>query len=257
MIEQNHSYEIKDKIAILKISGPIDNKDKLLHLSRQLNIFYEDVISNHEIRVIVLVDTNEKAFDIQDVLHGGDSNLDHTAFLRRTSLTVPISSMEQPVIAAMTGNAMGQGLELLLACDIRMAAETSRFGLPQIKNDFIPFDGGTQRLSRLIGRGKALELILTGKTIDAQEAMRIGLMTKILPKRDIVQKAMETAKEMAAKSPISLRYAKEAIQKGMDLTLEQGLRLEADLYMLIHTTKDRTEGIRAFQEKREALFKGE
>ena len=257
MIEQNHSYEIKDKTAILKISGPIDNKDKLLHLSRQLNIFYEDVISNHEIRVIVLVDTNEKAFDIQDVLQGGDSNLDHTAFLRRTSLTVPISSMEQPVIAAITGNAMGQGLELLLACDIRMAAETSRFGLPQIKNDFIPFDGGTQRLSRLIGRGKALELILTGKTIDAQEAMRIGLMTKILPKRDIVQTAMETAKEMAAKSPISLRYAKEAIQKGMDLTLEQGLRLEADLYMLIHTTKDRTEGIRAFQEKREALFKGE
>lgn len=257
MTEQIRSYEIKDKIGILKITGPTDNEDKFLQLSRQLHDFYEDVVSDHEIRVIVLVGLDEKAFEIQIPSHDNDSDLNGTMFPRSMSLTDPISKIEQPVIAAVTGDAVGQGLELLLACDIRMAAETSRFGLPQIQNNTIPSDGGTQRLSRLVGRGKALELILTGNTIDAQEALRIGLITKWISKDEVIQTAMETAKEMAGKSPISLKYAKEAIYKGMDLTLEQGLRLEADLYMLIHTTKDRTEGIRAFQEKRKALFRGE
>lgn len=257
MIEQNHSYEINEKIAILKIIGPIDNKEKLIKSSQQINRFHEDVTSNHEVRVVVLVDTDSRGFDIQNPLQVDDSNPDCTTISRMPSLAASIAGMEQPVIAAITGDAIGQGFELLLACDIRMAAETSCFGLPQIKNNLIPSDGGTQRLSRLVGRGKALELILTGKTIDAQEALRIGLITKITPQETVIQTAMETAKEMAAKSPISLRYAKEAIYKGMDLTLDQGLRLEADLYMLIHTTQDRTEGILAFQEKRKALFKGE
>jgi enoyl-CoA hydratase/carnithine racemase len=160
------------------------------------------------------------------------------------------------VIAAISGDAIGQGLELALACDIRIASEASRFGLPQIESGVIPWDGGTQRLSRLVGKGKALEMILTGEMIEAQEALRIGLVHKVLPKKDLTEVTMKMAQEMASKGPIALRYTKEAIYKGMDMTLEQGLHLEADLYLLIHTSKDRTEGIQAFREKKKPQFEG-
>jgi enoyl-CoA hydratase len=145
---------------------------------------------------------------------------------------------------------------LALACDIRIATERSKFSLPQIEWGVIPWDGGTQRLARLVGRGKALEMVLTGERVDAQEAHRIGLVSKIVPPDQLMKEAMDLAKEMATKGPVALRYSKEAINKGMDLTLQQGLGLEADLYLLIHTTKDRTEGIKAFQEKRKAKFEG-
>ena len=147
-------------------------------------------------------------------------------------------------------------MELALACDIRIASETSLFGLPQIKSGLIPWDGGTQRLSRLVGKGKALEMMLTGEVLEAREALRIGLVNRIFSPDKLMTAAMEMAKEMASKGPISLRYIKEATYKGMDMTLEQGLHLEADLYLLIHTTKDRTEGIRAFQQKRIPKFEG-
>jgi enoyl-CoA hydratase/carnithine racemase len=146
---------------------------------------------------------------------------------------------------------------MALACDLRIATETSVFGLPHIKASLIPSDGGTQRLSRLVGRSKALEMILTGETVDAQEALRIGLVNRVVPTGELMEVAMKMAKEMASKGPIALRYAKEAIHKGMDMTLEQGLHLEADLYLLIHTTKDRTEGIKAFQGKRSPKFEGQ
>jgi enoyl-CoA hydratase/carnithine racemase len=156
----------------------------------------------------------------------------------------------------ITGNAVGLGLELALACDICVAAETARFGLPQIKEGLLPRDGGTQRLPRTIGKGKTLEMILTGEDIDAQEANRVGLVSLLVPAGEVQATVMKMAHDMASKSPISLRYCKEAINKGMELTLEQGLRLEADLYYLMHTTRDREEGIKAFREKRKAEFKG-
>ena len=143
-----------------------------------------------------------------------------------------------------------------LACDIRIATNISHFGLLHIEKGLIPWDGGTQRLSRVIGQAKAMEMILTGELIDTQEAYRIGLVNKVVSSEDLMKVAADMAREMASKGPIALRYAKEAIRKGMDLTLEQGLRLEADLYFLLHTTKDRTEGIRAFQEKRSPQFEG-
>ena len=160
------------------------------------------------------------------------------------------------VIAAINGDALGQGLELALSCDIRLASNEARFSLPQVAKGLIPGDGGTQRLSRIVGKGKALELILTAGVIDAGEALAIGLVNKVMAQEELTAGAEAMAKTMAAKGPIALRYAKEAVNKGLDLTLEQGLCLEADLYFLLHTTDDRTEGIRAFLEKRPPQFKG-
>jgi len=145
---------------------------------------------------------------------------------------------------------------MALACDIRISAESSRFGMPLIQAGLIPWDGGTQRLARLVGRGKALEMILTGKTISAQEAQRIGLVNQVVSSQDLMGTTIKMAREMASKGSVALKYTKEAVYQGIDLTLEQGLRLEADLYLLIHTTKDRTEGIRAFREKRVPKFEG-
>lgn len=170
-------------------------------------------------------------------------------------LAAPIARLDQPVIAAIAGDAVGLGLELVLAGDLRMARESSRFSLPHIRAGLIPWDGGTQRLARLVGRAKALEMILTGRPIEAREAQRIGLINRVEP--DPLQAGMELAREMALKAAVALRFGKEAVLKGMDLTLDQGLRLEADLYFLLHTTRDRTEGIEAFRQKRGARFEGE
>ena len=153
-------------------------------------------------------------------------------------------------------DAVGLGLELALACDIRICTEPCHFGFPHIEKGSIPRDGGTQRLPRLVGKAKAIEMILMGESIDAREACRIGLVNRIVPSEDLTASVMKMALEMASKAPFSLKYAKEAICKGMDLTLEQGLRLEGDLYFLLHTTRDREEGIKAFREKRTPRFEG-
>jgi enoyl-CoA hydratase/carnithine racemase len=172
------------------------------------------------------------------------------------SLVESIARLKQPVIAAIRGDGIGLGLELALACDIRIGAESARFGLPQILAGRMPSDGGSQRLPRLIGRGRALQMILTGEPIGAEEAQRLGLISRRVPPEAVTRAAEELAGEMAEKSPVSLNYAKEAIYKGMDLTLEQGIGLELDLYLHMFTTSDRVEGITAFREKRKPTFEG-
>jgi enoyl-CoA hydratase/carnithine racemase len=167
-----------------------------------------------------------------------------------------IAAIDRPVIAAINGVALGQGLELALACDLRVCSRTASFGMPQLTSGEMPWDGGTQRLSRLVGRGKALELILLGETIDADEALRIGLVHKIAPPAEMSGMVRMMARKISDQSLSALAYVKEAVYKGMDLTLEQGLRLEADLYYLLHTTRDRTEGIEAFRGKRQPRFEG-
>jgi enoyl-CoA hydratase len=168
-----------------------------------------------------------------------------------------VARLEKIVVAVINGDAIGEGFELVLACDVRIASDRSRFALPSVSNGIIPSSGGTQRLPRLIGQAKALELILTATMIDAAEAFRIGLVQKIIPFQDIDKEADILIKKIAEKAPIALRFCKEAVNKGMDLTFEQGLRLESDLYFLIQTTSDRMEGIKAFLEKRPPTFKGE
>ena len=163
-------------------------------------------------------------------LTGGVSGANEEDKTKFWSFAEPIGKLDKPVIAAIDGDAIGQGLALPLTCDIRISTDTSHFGLPHIKKGGTLWDGGTQRLSRLVGRDKALEMILTGEIIDAQEAHRIGLINKVVRTKEVMEMLMNMAREIASKGPIALRYTKEAIYKGMDLTLEQGLRLEADLY---------------------------
>jgi len=172
------------------------------------------------------------------------------------SLAGPVASLNCPVIAAINGNAIGLGLELALACDIRIASNSALFSFPGIWHGLIPSDGATQRLPRLVGRAKALELILTGEEITAAEALRIGLVSRLIPAEDVLESALQMGKEMAGKAALALKYCKEAVYKGLNMTLAQGLQLEGDLYFLLQTTEDRTEGITAFKEKRKPKFKG-
>ncbi|MFC2003679.1 enoyl-CoA hydratase/isomerase family protein [Chloroflexota bacterium] len=172
------------------------------------------------------------------------------------SVATAVSKLSCPVIAAINGDALGQGLELALACDCRIAAETARLGLPQISSNHSPWDGGTQRLPRLVGRAKAMEMILLGEPISAREAYRLGLVNKVIQPEELSSFVPDMARRIASNAPLALRYAKEAVHKGLDLTLEQGLHLETDLYMLLQTTEDRTEGITSFLQKRQSNFKG-
>jgi enoyl-CoA hydratase/carnithine racemase len=168
-----------------------------------------------------------------------------------------IARLECVTIAAIAGDAFDEGLELALSCDIRIASERARFALRHLYNGSMPSCGGTQRLPRVVGPGKALEMILTAETIDAEEALRIGLISRIVMHDKLEREAFALAERVLKYGPIALRFAKEAVNKGMDITLAQGLRLEADLYFLIQTSADRMEGINAFLEKREPGFKGE
>jgi len=243
----SYSAIICDKrqdFVIITLNRPEAGNAINQQLAQEIGEVCQQINQDDEVRVVVVTGT-------------GDT------FCRGSELAVPcgvvaaVAGLEQPVIAAINGDAIGQGLELALSCDIRIAVNEARMGFPQVTTGLIPMDGGTQRLSRIVGRGKALELLFTGEIISAGEALDIGLVNKVVDRETLISEAEALAEHLAGKAPIALRYVKEAVSKGLDLTLEQGLRLEADLYFLLHTTTDRTEGIRAFQEKRSPDFKGQ
>jgi enoyl-CoA hydratase/carnithine racemase len=240
-------------VLVIYIMENVDNQEKMIRLSDELNELCSEIVRDEQTRVIFLTGSGKESFSIfiEENLTRPDVEVNDL-----WSLAKPFEKVDRPVIAGIRGDAIGQGMELALACDIRIVTEQSRFGLPHIRTGHIPWDGGTQRLSRLVGRAKALEMILTGEMINAKEANRVGLVHKLVSQEKVVEVGMEMANEMARKGPIALRYAKEAVSRGMDVTLEQGLRLEADLYLLLHTTRDRTEGICAFREKRNPTFEG-
>ena len=217
-----------------------------------------------ELRAVALLANNDEAIRVV-VLTGKGKSFSSGLWSSPKASNYPdtplqaaatISQIHVPVIAAINGDAVGQGLELALAADIRVAANGAHFGLPHLRKGLLPWDGGTQRLPRLIGRSKALELLLTGENIDAHEAERIGLINRVEDLDNLNNVVDEIAIQIAGAAPIATRYIKEAVTEGVDLSLDHGLRLEADLSILLHTTKDRSEGIHSFLERRAARFSG-
>jgi enoyl-CoA hydratase/carnithine racemase len=252
---QGLTCERKDGILVIRIH-PAKTQEEVLQLSSELRDLCTETLLNADIHAVVLTGSEENAFSIDPETVNPGAEEDPPPESGIGSLAEPISKLDVPVLVEIRGDAIGQGLELTLACDLRMASEDSRFGLTQIRSGSVPWDGGTQRLSRLVGKARALEMILTGEVIDAREALRMGLVSRIVPGGEVTATVMGLAQEMASRAPIAVKYAKETICKGMDMTLEQGLRLEADLYFLLHTTRDRTEGIQAFRNKRAPQFEG-
>ena len=173
-----------------------------------------------------------------------------------TGAFASIAALPQPVIAAIQGNALSGGLELALSCDVRIAGEDARFGFPETQHGLIPLAGGSAHLPRIVGRGAAIELLLTGRSVEAAEARRIGLVSRVVATADLAAAAEAIAATIAERGPIATRFAKEAVRRGMDLPLDQALRMETDLTILLQTTKDRAEGVRAFKEKRPPRFRG-
>lgn len=224
-----------DRVAV---SGPVAG------LAGEIDDACADIDGDDDARAVVL------AFQ-GDAADGGANGDDEG------SRTVErLARVQAPIVAAIDGSARGFALELALACDLRVVAAGACLALPQVALGRIPSAGGTQRLPRLIGRGRALEMILAGTEIDADEARRIGLVHRVAAANAVRAEAESLAATMAEASPVALRYAKEALYAGQDLTLEQGMRLELDLYLLLFSTHDREEGIRAFREKRKPRFTG-
>jgi enoyl-CoA hydratase/carnithine racemase len=207
----------------------------------------EQIELDDEIRVVVL-SANGPSFCL-GVESGGD-------WQQRTDWIAALARLTQPVIAAVQGDALAEGLELLLACDLRIAASEARFALPQLNQGRLPSHGATQRLPRIVGRTRAIDLLLTGRVISAPEAETMGLVSRVVTRPRLDLTVRQLAADLSTKGPLALRYAKEAVLKGGDMTLAQGIRLEEDLYVLLQTTADRREGVRAFQRKRRPTFRG-
>jgi enoyl-CoA hydratase len=249
-------YSKEQAVATVSISRADASNRINTQVVGELKDIKKKIVLDKDIRVVIITAEGEETFCAGTEPEEVYASENRAKFIELFSAAAVISAIDRPVIAAINGAALGQGLELALACDLRVCSQDATFGMPQVTLGEMPWDGGTQRLSRLVGRSKALELILLGETIDAQEALRIGLVHKVTPSDELSGMVQAMAYKIADQSPISLTYAKEAVYKGMDLTLDQGLRLEADLYYLMHTTRDRTEGIKAFREKRRPRFEG-
>lgn len=212
-----------------------------------------------EVKTVILTGSGEKAFvagaDIGE-LSCLDMSTGEEYVLEGQKLTTLIENFKKPVIAAVNGYALGGGTELALSCHIRIASEKAKMGQPEVKLGLIPGFGGTQRLARLVGKGKAMEIILSGKMINAQEALTIGLLNRVVSHEELSSTCAALAREIIANAPLALEYSIGAINKGLDRTLEDGLRLEAELFGKACATEDSKEGTQAFLEKRKANFRG-
>jgi enoyl-CoA hydratase/carnithine racemase len=252
-------YEAADGVATITLNRPDVHNAMNNPMRAELLELFVRLRSDEAVRAVVVTGAGERAFcagaDIREFLEPPVP----TRFReerKRLDFRREMDRCPQPIIAAIRGFALGGGLELALASDIRIAAEDAQLGLTEINLAIIPGGGGTQRLPRLVGRGKALEMILTGMRIPASDALRIGLVERVVPVAELLPAAQALAKSIAEKAPIALRYAKEAVVSGLELPLADGLRLENDLATLLRTTEDRVEGARAFVEKRKPKWSG-
>lgn len=250
--------ERRDRVAIVTINRP-DKRNALNIKTREEGAsVLEDLRSDDSVGVVVFTGAGDKAFvagaDIAEF--SGRTAITQREVMMRRSLFTAIDTFPKPVIAMINGYCLGGGCELALACDIRIASESASFGQPEINLGIIPGGGGTQRLTRLVGEGKAMELILTGEIIDAKTAFAIGLVNQVVPADQLQSKTMEIANRIADKSPIALRLAKEAVKLASRSNLDEGLRREVDLFALCFSSEDKDEGVSAFLEKRKPVFKG-
>ncbi len=252
-------YEKQGAIAYLTVNRPDQMNILTLALQEEMFSALDVIEGDEELRVLVLTGAGEKAFmagaDIKE-LQARDFIVARQQTQRRQQLYNRFSEMKIPVIAAINGFAFGAGLELILACTLRIAGEEASIGALEINLAIIPGEGGTQRLPRLVGFGRAMEMVLTGVPINAKEAYRIGLVNKVVPKEELMNAARETAHSLALKAPVALQCAKEAVNRSMEVGLYEGLAHESYLHAYTCATEDKEEGISAFLQKRKPVYKG-
>lgn len=251
--------ELNDGVALITVNRP-DKRNALNSTVRAEILGTLDALrTRDEVRVVVITGAGDKAF-----IAGADINefaqrtpVQQRAVMSERTIFQEIASYPKPVIAMINGFALGGGCELALACDIRLAAKSAKLGQPEIKLGIIPGGGGTQRLPRLVGSGRALKMILSGEMIDADHAERIGLVDAVYADADLRSNTLELAKTIAAQSPLTLRLAKTAVRAADEAPLDTGLALERELFITAFGSDDKREGVAAFLEKRQARFSGQ
>jgi enoyl-CoA hydratase len=253
------SYEKKDAIAYVTVNRPKVLNALNAATVRDLRTAFEDARDDGSVRGVILTGAGGKAFiagaDITEVARvTAVEAADMTS--NGQALTNLIENLGKPVIAAVNGFALGGGCELAMACTIRLATRTAAFGQPEVKLGVIPGYGGTQRLPRLVGRGRALQLILSGGMIDAGEAYRIGLVNDLVPADGLIARAEEMLRQIFGNAPLAVKFALEAVNKGLETSQTEGLVLESSLFALCASTDDKKEGTSAFLEKRASKFAG-
>ena len=256
---ENVLYEKKGPIAHVTLNRP-----KVLNALNkatiaELNEVFKDARDDAAVRGVILTGAGDKAFiagaDISELAHASAIDAERSSRFGQEVLSL-IENLGKPVIAAINGFALGGGCETAMACTIRVAVEHAKFGQPEVKLGLLPGGGGTQRLPRLVGKGRALQLILSGGMISAQEAFRIGLVNEVVPAAELILRAEAILKEIAANAPVAIRCSLEAVNKGMDASQSEGFALEAAYFGLCAGTEDKKEGTSAFLEKRAPQFLG-
>jgi len=255
----NVLYEKKSGIAYITLNRPKVLNALNTRTWTDLRTAFEDAKADAGVRGVILTGAGEKAFiagaDISELAHVGAYDAEESSRLGQGVLDI-IENLGKPVIAAINGFALGGGCETAMACTIRIAAEHAKFGQPEVKLGLLPGGGGTQRLPRLVGKGRALQLILTGETISAQEAYRIGLVNEVVAAANLIARAETILKLISANAPIAIKFSLEAANKGMNSSQAEGFALEASYFGICAATEDKKEGTSAFLEKRAPQFHG-
>jgi enoyl-CoA hydratase len=259
MTYENILFEKKSSIAYVTVNRPKVLNALNMATMEELRAAFTDIKSDEAIRVAIMTGSGEKAFiagaDIGELSqHSPVSAKEYTH--RGQSVLDLIENLGKPVIACINGFALGGGCEMAMACTMRLASENAKLGQPEVKLGLIPGYGGTQRLPRLVGKGVAMQLLLAGEMINAQEAHRIGLVNEVTAPAELIPRAEAIAQKIIANGPLAVQYTMEAVNKGMEMSLPEGLYLEAVLFGVTCATEDKTEGTKAFLEKRQAQFKG-
>ena len=257
MAYQTIIVEVEDHVATVRLNRP----DALNALNNQileeLAGALAELDASPRVRAVV-VTGSDKAFaagaDVKEMAPKGFVEMFLEDYFTGPSET--ILRCRKPIVAAVAGYCLGGGCELAMTCDLIIAADTAKFGLPEVNLGVMPALGGTQRLTRLVGKSKAMEMCLTGRFMDAAEAERSGLVSRVVPARDLMREAHETATKIAEKSPIAVRAIKEAVNRSYETTLREGLLFERRLFHALFATEDQAEGMAAFAEKRKPQFRG-